>query len=73
MIENYQPLKKDSVRIGTGENDFLPFIRSGYTLMLPQNKTIRGVLIFLEDSGYDKKNKSSKQLYHQALEKGFAG
>ena len=73
MIENYQPLKKDSVRIGTGENNFLPFIRSGYTLMLPQNKTIRGVLIFLEDSGYDKKNKSSKQLYHQALEKGFAG
>ncbi|QKX06176.1 hypothetical protein HN014_15080 [Aquimarina sp. TRL1] len=72
IIEEYAPAKKDSLRIGTGENDFLPFIQKGYTLMLPENKKSKGVLIFLEDSTYDKKNMSSKQLYNQASEKGFA-
>ncbi|GGG97456.1 hypothetical protein GCM10011416_14320 [Polaribacter pacificus] len=72
VIENYAPKKNDSLRIGKGENDFMPFIQKGYTLMLPEDKAIKGVLIFLEDSGYDKKNKSSKQMYHQASEKGFA-
>ncbi|MFI8606275.1 hypothetical protein ACIGCP_17540 [Cellulophaga baltica] len=72
IVENYKPLKNDSLRFGTGDKDFLPFIQSGYTLMLPENKTTKGVLIFLEDSGYDKKNKSSKQIYNQASEKGFA-
>lgn len=72
IIENYAPLKKDNLRIGTGPNDFMPYIQSGYTLMLPENKTINGVLIFLEDSGYDQKNKSAKQMYGVASEKGFA-
>lgn len=40
--------------------------------MLPENKEINGVLIFLEDSEYDKKNRSSKQMYSQASERGFA-
>ena len=40
--------------------------------MLPKNKEIKGVLIFLEDSKYDKKNFSSKQMYSQASEKDFA-
>ncbi|WP_299887787.1 hypothetical protein [uncultured Lacinutrix sp.] len=69
---NYRQLKNDSLRIGTGENDFLPFIRSGYTLMIPKDKIVKGVLIFLEDSGYDKRNKSAKQIYNQASKKGFA-
>ncbi|MGJ8685687.1 MAG: hypothetical protein ACSHWW_13735 [Nonlabens sp.] len=72
IIENYAPLKNDSIRIGTGDNDFMPLIQKGYTLMLPADKTIEGVLIFLEDSGFDQKNKSSKQIYNQASEKGFA-
>ncbi len=72
MVEDYKPLKNDSLRIGTGDNDFLPFIQKGYTLMLPQYRAIKGVLIFLEDSQYDKKNKSSKQMYNQASRKGFA-
>jgi hypothetical protein len=72
VIEYYQPVKNDSLKIGTGENDFLPYIQSGYTLMLPEDKAIEGVLIFLEDSGYDKKNKSAKEIYVQASEKGFA-
>lgn len=72
IVEDYEPLKKDHLRIGTGEKDFLPFIQSGYTLMLPEGKAIKGVLLLLEDSGYDKKNKSARQLYTQASKKGFA-
>lgn len=72
IIEEYKPLKKDSLRVGTGEKDFIPFIQKGYTLMLPKDKAIEGVLLFLEDSGYDKRNKNAKQMYHQATEKGFA-
>ena len=72
MVEYYEPVKNDSLKVGIGENDFLPFIQKGYTLMLPENKEIKGVLIFLEDSKYDKKNRSSKQMYTQASEKDFA-
>ncbi|MDG5492003.1 hypothetical protein [Psychroserpens sp. SPM9] len=72
IVEYYEPVKHDSLKVGIGENDFLPFIQKGYTLMLPENKDLKGVLIFLEDSKYDKKNKSSKQMYTQASEKGFA-
>lgn len=72
MVEYYEPVKNDRLRVGIGENDFLPFIQKGYTLMLPENKEIKGVLIFLEDSKYDKKNRSSKQMYTQASEKDFA-
>lgn len=72
MVEYYEPVKNDSLKVGIGENDFLPFIQKGYTLMLPENKEIKGVLIFLEDSKYDKKNFSSKQMYSQASENNFA-
>ncbi|WP_141878181.1 hypothetical protein [Gramella sp. Hel_I_59] len=72
IVEEYEQRKNDSIRIGIGEKDFLPFIQSGYTLMLPTSKDIKGVLVFLEDSGYDKKNKNSKQIYDQASEKNFA-
>ena len=72
IIENYGPLKKDSLRIGTGDKDFLPYIQSGYTLMFPKEEAVKGVLVFLEDSGYDQKNKNAKQFYDQASDKGFA-
>lgn len=72
IIESYEPKRKDSIRVGTGEQDFLPLIQKGYTLMLPESKEIKGVLIFLEDSEYDKKNMSAKQMYSQASEKDFA-
>lgn len=72
IVEYYEPVKNDSLRVGIGENDFLPFIQKGYTLMLPENNEIKGVLIFLEDSKYDKKNFSSKQMYSQASENKFA-
>ena len=72
LVEEYQPLSEDSLRIGIGDTDFMAFIQSGYTLMLPQNQEANGVFIFLEDSGYDKKNKNGKQIYDQAAENGFA-
>jgi hypothetical protein len=72
IIENYAPKSNDSLRIGKTNKDFIPLIQKGYTLMLPEYKAIKGVLIFLEDSGYDKKNKSSKQIYNLASKKGFA-
>lgn len=72
VVEYYEPPKKDSIKIGVKENDFLPFIQKGYTLMLPEDKVIKGVLIFLEDSKYDQKNFSAKQMYKQAFNKGFA-
>ncbi len=71
-MEHYDPVKKDSIRSGTGEYDFLPFVQKGYTLMLPEDNKVKGVLIFLEDSKYDQKNRSAKQLYQQASDKGFA-
>tara|TARA_B100001750_G_scaffold120057_1_gene95233 strand:+ start:9423 stop:10403 length:981 start_codon:yes stop_codon:yes gene_type:complete len=72
IVENYEPAKKDSLRVGPEENDFLPFIEKGYTLMLPENQKIKGVLILLEDSKYDQKKKSSKQLYDVASKRDFA-
>lgn len=72
IIEDYEQKKKDSIRIGIGEKDFLPFIQKGFTLMLPKKKNIKGVLIFLEDSGYDNKNKNSKQIYNLASKNSFA-
>jgi len=72
IIQEYQQKKNDSLRIGVGEKDFLPYIQKGYTLMLPRCKNLNGVLIFLEDSGYDKKNKLSKQIYKAASKNNFA-
>lgn len=72
IFEEYELKKKDSIRIGTGEKDFLPFIQKGYTIMLPKGKDIKGVLVFLEDSGYDNKNKNSKKIYKKASKNGFA-
>ena len=43
VLEEYEQTKNDSIRIGTGEKDFLPFIQKGYTLMLPKRKNIKGV------------------------------
>jgi hypothetical protein len=71
IIESYEPKRNDSIRVGTGEKDFLPLIEKGYTLMLPE-KEIKGVLIFLEDSKYDERNKSAKQIYNQAFAKNLA-
>ncbi len=73
IIEEYQNAKSDSLRIGKSDTDFLKYIEKGYTLALPDNKSsISGVIIFLEDSGFDQKNKSAKQMYSQANKAEFA-
>jgi len=72
IVAKYHLVSKDSLRVGTGIQDFMPYIQKGYTLMLPDEKPIQGVLIFLEDSGYDAKNGTSKQLYDLAVTSGFA-
>jgi hypothetical protein len=72
IIADYALKRIDSLRIGETNNDFLPLITKGFTLFLPKNKDVNGVLIFLEDSGYDKKNKNSKQIYLQASKHNFA-
>lgn len=72
VIQNYEPAKLDSLQIGPGEHDFLPYIQKGFTLMLPKDEPVKGVLLFLEDSGYDDKNKNARQMYEIAAKEGFA-
>lgn len=73
IVEDYSEPKSDSLRIGIKDTDFLKLISSGYTLALPEKgKHISGVIVFLEDSGFDNKNKSAKQIYSQAFENGYA-
>ncbi len=72
IVEKYDSLANDSLKIGPGEQDYMAYIQEGYTLMLPEEKTIRGVIILLEDSGFDGKNKNAKQIYGQAHKNNFA-
>ncbi len=71
IIENYFRIN-DSLRIGNGKKDFIPYNERGYTLILPDSaKEINGVIISLEDEKFDLKN-SSPQIYSEAKLKGFA-
>ena len=72
IIENYAPKRNDSLRIGKTDTDFFPLIQKGFTLSLPKSKSVNGVIIFLEDSGYDKRNKNAKQIYAQASKNNLA-
>ena len=72
FVQRYEPKKNDSVRIGKGEKDFLKYIQKGYTLSIPKKTKTIGILIFLEGSEFDNKNKSAKLMYEQANKKGFA-
>ena len=73
MAEYYEPVKNDSIRIGKLDSDFLKYIEKGYTLAKPEDeKNISGVIVFLEDSGFENKNMSAKQIYSQANKAGFA-
>ena len=72
LIQNYDPAKRDSLRIGPEKNDQLAFIQAGYTLMTPESGTIDGVLIFLEDSGFDNRNSNAKSMYQEATNNNFA-
>lgn len=73
VVEEYSLPKNDSLRIGKQDSDFLKFISMGFTLSLPENgKPTSGVIIILEDSQFDNKNKRAKQLYSQSNINGYA-
>ena len=71
-IEKYQQAEPDSIQVGPSEKDYMPFIQKGYTLMLPEQGRVNGVLIFLEDSKYDQRNANAQQIYSEAIQKDFA-
>jgi hypothetical protein len=71
-IEHYTKVN-DSLRIGNGKTDFLPYNNKGFTLVLPDStKGVSGVLVSLEDDKFDLKADSTQQIYKQASAKGFA-
>ena len=72
IIEAYGEAKNDSLRIGELDTDFLRYTEKGYTLALPDNGKVNGVLIFFEDAKFDNKNNSAKQIYSQSNEEGYA-
>ena len=66
IIEHYI-LQNDSIRIGPGKSDFLPFSDKGCTLILPDTtNNIKIVLISFEDRKYDLNGNSTQQIYHEA-------
>lgn len=72
IIENYIR-QTDSLRIGLGKDDFLPYNDKGYTLILPDTATdINGVLISLEDKKIDLQSNPKQQIYPEATTKKFA-
>ena len=72
LIQEYEPKKNDSIKVGKGEEDFLKYIQKGYTLSIPNKEKIIGTLVFLEGSEFDKKNKSAKLIYEHANRDEFA-
>jgi hypothetical protein len=71
VIEEYIS-QNDSLRIGTGKNDFLPYADRGYTLILPDTtNNLKGILISFEDRKYDLNN-NTQQIYHEATAKNIA-
>lgn len=66
IYESYTKLN-DSLRIGNGKSDFLPFNDKGYTLILPDTTaTISGTIISLEDEKYDLVKNPKQQIYKDA-------
>ena len=64
---------KDSLRIGNGIKDYLPYNEAGYTVILPDSITkLQGVLVSLEDQKFDLKANTKQQIYSQATAKQFA-
>jgi hypothetical protein len=63
----------DSLRIGNGKTDFLPYTNKGYTLVLPDStKTVSGVIVSLEEDKFDLTNRPKQQIHPYASAKGFA-
>lgn len=66
--------QNDSLRIGNGKTDFLPFNDKGYTLILPDstNNNITGTIISFEDEKVDLVNNPKQQISKEANLKNLA-
>src|SRR6188768_3194061 len=65
--------QNDSLRIGNGKTDFLPFNDKGYTLILPDTTTlIKGVIISFEDEKFNLVDNPKQQIYKEANSKNLA-
>lgn len=72
ILEKYV-VQNDSLRVGFGKGDFLPYAGKGYTLVLPDTATnLSGVLISFEDRKVDLQDVPNQQIYHEATNKSFA-
>jgi hypothetical protein len=72
IIEQYTFLN-DSLRVGFGQHDFLPYNHKGYTIILPDKASnINGVLISFEDKKFDLQDNRTQQIYHEATDKNIA-
>jgi hypothetical protein len=72
IIEKYSK-QDDSLRIGSGKDDLLPYNDKGYTLVLPDTASnIKGVLISFEDRKFDLQSNPTQQIYQEATGKNFA-
>jgi hypothetical protein len=71
-VESYTKVK-DSLRIGSGKTDFLPYQNKGFTLVLPDTtRNVCGVIISLEEDKFDLNGDAKQQIYQQAAARGFA-
>ena len=57
----------DSLRIGNGKTDFLPYTIKGYTLIVPDStKTLIGVIVSLDDDQIDLTSNPRQQIHPYA-------
>lgn len=71
VIEKYVP-QKDSLRVGTGKDDYFPYTDKGFTLILPDS-AVTGTIIALEDEPMNLRDTSNANSFSQiAGRSGFA-
>jgi hypothetical protein len=71
IIHEHYIKSRDSLRIGSGKGDFLPYDKKGYTLILPDSiKNLSGILVSLDDRKFNRGD-SAQQIYPQANAQGY--
>jgi hypothetical protein len=72
IVEEYIS-EKDSLRIGAGKADFLPYNEKGYTLVLPDSTNdIKAILVSFEDKRFELQENPTQQIFPQATVKNVA-
>jgi hypothetical protein len=70
--EDYS-IVKDSIQIGPGPTDFLPYTEKGYTIVLPETGPAKGLIVLIEDQRIDlTKVPPGIPIYPPATKNGFA-